>query len=159
MSETPGVGQGEHEHPLSEVRSPDVGRRNLDGARSVSESVQVAPHLTQPPTFAARDVLDDDAARPEGFDDVAEDEPQPGALSGKPGPFAGSGNVLAGEAAAEQSGAWEGTGCDVSNITDTPVHAGPVLREHGAAEGILLNLPNDGTEPGPLEAELQTANA
>ncbi len=141
------------------MRGTNVGRRNLDGARSVSESVQVTPHLTQPPTLAARDVLDDDDARPEGFNDVPEDEPQPGALAGEPGPFTGSGNVLAGKAAAEQLGAWEGTSCDVSNITDTPVHARPVLREHGAAKGILLNLPNDGTKPGPLEAELQTANA
>ena len=90
QSRAAGVAHGEHEDPLSAVGSADVGRRNLDGTRSVTESVQVRPHLAQPPFRARRDVLDDDGAGPELTDDAAELVPETGPCPGEPGSLAGS---------------------------------------------------------------------
>jgi len=46
---------------------------------------------------------------------------------------------------------------DLSDIVVTP-HVRPVLREHGPAKRIDLNLPAD-VEPGPREAEIEPADA
>lgn len=82
--------------------SPDVGGRQCDGARSVTESVQLGPHLTQPLFPPACNVLDDDDARVELPNDSGELDPQPGALSAESGPLARAADVLAWEAPADE---------------------------------------------------------
>jgi len=69
------VGHGEDEDPSSDMGSADVSRRKRESARSIASLPNVSEDEREPERCAARDVLDDDEARPELGDDAAELEP------------------------------------------------------------------------------------
>jgi hypothetical protein len=156
------MGVGHNEDSLSSVRSTDVMGAELERTRSVAESVQIPPHAAQIAALPARDVLDDDEGRREGFDDVAEDEPQAGALPVEASAETGSADVLTGEAAADDVDSRKRSCC--TNIGHAPVNVGPARREDAAAEGVDLHLPDDPVRDACLgergfKAKLQAADA
>jgi hypothetical protein len=97
------------------------------------------------------DVLDDNDARSDALDDLREREPEPGLRSGDASEVSGDGEILAGEASANNVNV--GPRSLVLDIFK-PLSVGPMLREHRATERIDLALPHDRPKPGPFEAEL-----
>lgn len=150
------VSVGNNEDAASSVGGAKVAGGNPQGARTVSELAEVPPHRGQPGPHAARDVLDDDEARPDERDDVREVVPEPRSGAAKPSLLAGAGDVLAGESSANNVNVRVAAG--LRDILE-PHDGGPVLREHAATEGIDLALPKDRPETGALEPELQAADA
>jgi hypothetical protein len=150
------VSVGHNEDSSAEVRRPDVGGRNCDGARSVSELAEVPPHRGQPGPHAARDVLDDDPRRPDLRDDPCKLEPEAGPLAADAFSGSGAADVLAWEASADEIDF--GPMASFRDIVK-PRDVGPMFREDGATERIDLALPDDRTEAGPFEAELQPTDS
>lgn len=146
---------GNNEDPTAKMGGSDVGGRKREGGGVVSEHVQLTPHRGQPTTCTRRDVLDDDEARADLIDDAREMPPEAGAGAADASPFSGAGDVLTGESSANNVNVR--IPARLGDIAES-LHVGPVFREHGAAKGIVLDLPGDGAEPGPLEAKLQAAD-
>lgn len=145
------------EDSSAEVRGADVGGRQLEGTASVSQVAELPPHRRQPSAhLGPGDVLDHDGLRSYSFDDASEVPPKRGPFPAEPSPGAGVGDVLAGEAAADEIHV--GIVPGARDIVE-PRDVGPVLREHRAAEWVDLALPDDVTETGLLKPELQSADA
>lgn len=105
-----------------------------------------------------RHVLDDNPARRDLLDDaeVLEDEPAP--VAREPGALASGAEVLAGEASAKHIDGREVVSADGADVVEA-LGVGPVSGEDVTTEGGALDLPDDGAEPGPLEAKLEAADA
>lgn len=152
-----GVGHRNDEHPLSSMGGAHIGSSDPRPLDVVPEVDEVADNVAQAPPKESAHVLDDDHPRPELADEPRVLAPESGAGSVESGPEPGVGHVLAGEAAAEHVDRSERCASDESDI-GVPLRGGPVPREHGTAVRIALDLPRDGPEPGPLEAELEPAD-
>lgn len=136
----------------------DIGGRNREGTGSVAPSPQVVPHTGQPPPSPRRDVLDDDPFGCELADDAIELDPESGAGSGSDASAAtGAADVLAGEAAADESNHGKLSCADRADIVE-PLCVGPLFCEHALTERISLDLPRDGPPERALEPELKTAD-
>ncbi len=146
---TVSVGNNEDSPPT--MGGSDVSGSKCDGAGSVTKHVQLVPDVRQPEPLAARDVLDDDEPRPHSPDDVGVVPPERRLLPANASLGSGAGDVLAGEASADEIHIGI-----VSRSRDIlePRDGGPVLREHAATEWVDLTLPEHRPEPGALEAEL-----
>ena len=131
----------------------DVCGRKREGTRSVADSVQVSPHLTQPALGARRDVFDDDPAWPEFADDSEILEPEAGPCAGEACAEAGATDILAGKAAADEVDGREVPSTGDADVDDASVDVGPVLCENLSTEVILLHLPDGFAEAGPFEPE------
>ena len=138
------------------MEGSDVGGSKCDGAGSVTEHVQLVPDVRQPEALAARDVLDNDEARPDLPDDVRVVPPERRLLPSDASLGSCARDVLTGEASADE--VHMGIVSRSRDILE-PRDGGPVLREHAAAEGIDLAVPEDRTEACALEAELEPADA
>jgi hypothetical protein len=148
-------GVGHDEDALSSVGRSDVCGGNPQGARSVSEHVQLVSDRTQPFTRTRRDVFDDDEARADLPDDAGEVVPEAGSRAAEPSALSGSADVLAREPSANKVNVRPASrGSDILE----PLDVGPVLRQHRTAERVQLALPEHRTEAGPFEAELKAAD-
>jgi hypothetical protein len=58
------LGVGQNEDPLSSVRSSAIVDADIDGARSISASLERPPQSAHPAARAGGDVFDEDGARP-----------------------------------------------------------------------------------------------
>jgi hypothetical protein len=83
------------------MRAAELPDTELEGNRTVTESVQIGPHTAQPTLPAAGDVLDDDDRGPQFFDDIAGGEPEARSLSVESPSASGAADVLAGESEGE----------------------------------------------------------
>lgn len=142
---------GNNKDALSPMHRANVGCGNPQGARSIAESRERFADCREPTACATGDVFDDDEARPNLADDSREVPPETAAGAPESSPSSCAGYVLAGEAPAEKIASW--VVAWLRDI-DEPRDAGPVLRQHGAAEWIDFNLKDDGPETSPLKAEL-----
>jgi hypothetical protein len=80
--------------------------------------------------------------------------PQAAARTREARALAGGGNILTRESATEQPYRLNCSTLD-SDFSDIliPPNIRPVFREHSTAVFVFLDLPQDRTEPGPLQAE------
>ncbi len=153
------VGVGNNEAPTAFVRRSDVGSSNDEGTGSIAESLEIVSHEREPPTATVGDVFDNDEPRPEFPDDAPKLVPEAGSLPGEPGSVSCDGDVLAGEAAADEVNGSKGSCARESNIRDAPIGIGPVPRKYAPAEVIRFHLPDHVADAGPFEAEFQAADA
>jgi len=124
---------------------------------SISPAANASSGGAEGRTEKGWDVLDDDISRFKLANDPSEFGPKTRALSVDPGSLAGDGEVLAGEASADEVDGGEVVGAGVSDVPE-PLGVGEVLGKDGAAVGVLLDLPGD-AHPCSLEAEVEAADA
>lgn len=101
--------------------------------------------------FPRGDVFDDDTGGAHLVDDSGVLEPEAGSISGKAGALSRGGNVLAGEASAEDIDGGKRRNSNCLNISKSP-RVGPVSRQYLQAKGIALDLPDHMPQAGGLEA-------
>lgn len=160
-SESDAVAVGHKEEPLSLVRGPDVSGLDEATLDPVTEPSEVTDNAVHPSRKERRNVLDDDEARAEFFDDARVLAPEAGAVAVDPGALAGVADVLARETAAEDVDGREraaGRNPGHRSYIDMPHRLRPVAREHAPAERVKFDLPDYGTEPGHLQAAFQPAD-
>lgn len=156
-----GIAKSDDEDSGSPMRCANVAGRHPQGADSIAESHDVVADVGEPAPGAGADVLDDDARGTRLLDDAAELAPQPGAAPPEAFSLAGGGDVLAGEAAADDDRPQGKESCssDESDIGRAPVCVGPVPREDLSAEGLALHLDDRRAEACALQAEFESADA
>lgn len=152
------VGVGHHEKPATTVRSSEILSSESEPDRIVPERGKVTEHDVEPAKSEVCDVFHDDEARSKLANDSRELEPKAAARTADANLLASLGDVLAGEPAADDIDGAELARPDRANVVES-LDVGPVLREDLAAELVALDLPEHGTESGPLEAEFESANA
>lgn len=153
-------GVGQQKDALASVRRSNVGCAETIPSRIVPERGQVTEHLGEVPSAARRHeprhVLHENEARSKQINDPSILAPERRAFASESCSLSGKGHVLAGESPADDIDGGEfasnGTHVVVSN------NVGPVLREHGAAERLPLNLPDNVTSRNALDAQLQPAD-
>ncbi len=154
-----GVGHCDKEQALSPVRRPDVAGAEHSPFARVPGPLEIADNVVQPARNERRHVFDDHAEGTELADDAGKLAPESRARPLKSGPRPGERDVLAGESSAENIRSRESCRSGSSDIGHAPVGLGPVPHQHVAAERIRFDLPKNGTEPRPFEAELEPPDA
>lgn len=149
-----GVGHGDHEESLPLVGRTDVGGAEPDGLHDETFAVEPGDNRVQPSPLERGDVLDDDPDGPHVTDESEVLEPEAGAGTMEPCSLPGVGQILAGEAAAQDVDGLEDGGVDGSDIV-VPPGLGPVPLEHREGERIDLDLPGHMTHAGELESGLE----
>lgn len=153
-----GVGHGDEEHALSEVRGSDVGGEDPGSLHRVTELGEPSGHHVQRPPQESADVLDDDGARADFLDEPRELVPETGSVSVESGASGvGLGEVLTGEPAGEDCHGRKICASDSSDI-GVPPHGGPVLRQHVAAERVGFDLVLDRPESGALQSQIEPSD-
>jgi len=131
------------------VRRANIVPLKRDRKARISEPSQVGAHGVDPSRGAAGDVLDDDPLGLERVNGASKRVPEAASSTAKASSLAGAGNVLAGEAAAEEIDGRKGRIRKIGCI-GVPRDGGPVLREHRATVGIDLTLPDGAGHAGAL---------
>jgi hypothetical protein len=150
-----GVGHGDHEESLPLVGRTDVGGAELDGLHDETFAVEPGDNRVQPSPLERGDVLDDDPDGSQLTDEAEVFEPEAGARTVESGSLPGVGQILAGEAAAQDVDGLEDGGINGSDI-GVPPGLGPMPLEHRKGERVDLDLPDHVTHAGELEAGLET---
>lgn len=65
---------------------------------------------------------------------------------------------MAGESSTDHVHSFEVVSADRLHVIE-PLSVGPVLRQHGSAIGIFLDLPDDRPQAGAFQPQLQAADA
>jgi hypothetical protein len=152
------TGVGHEEDSLSDVRSSDVARADAD-VEHVTTPSEPTCNLVQPARQKRRHVFGDDDPRAEFFDDAEHLEPEARLLAREAGSGSADRDVLAGKSSAEDVDRSESCRSGFADVDDRAVCVRPVLREDAAAERILLDLPEDGTQAGPFQSELEPSHS
>ncbi len=152
------LGVGNHEHAGALVGCAKVASRNRDRKARIAEPFQFSAHGIDPLGGAAPDVLDDDPARTALCNDASELIPEAALSTSEASPSARAADVGAWEASADQIHGNESCRADAAHVF-IPLHLGPVLGEHAAAERVDLDLEHGRAKPRPLEATLEAADA
>ncbi len=158
-------GVGHEPDALSQMRCPELSSRLARPLRVIPCFGQVSENSSDRASVPALPfpgeegghVLHDDVWGSKLANDPGELGPKTRAGAVDPGSPAGGAEVLAGEAAADEVDGVEVPGSDLSHVLE-PGGVGKVPGEDGSAVGVLLDLPVD-PHPGPLEAEVESADA
>lgn len=137
------------EEAFSSVRRADVGRGDDASVNGVPEAVEIGDNAIQPARNERRDVLDNDDARPELRNDPRVLEPQARPCAFQARALARLGNVLAGEASANEVHGSKIVPSYMSNVPEA-LGARPVPRKHCAAPPIAFHLPHRTADASPL---------
>lgn len=153
-------GVGQQKDAFASVRRSNVGCAETIPLRIVPERGQVTEHFGEVPSAARRHeprhVLHEDEARSKQINDPSILAPERRALAAESCSLSGEGYVLAGESPADHIDGGEFASDGAHVVISNSV--GPVLREHGAAERLSFDLPNNATSRGVLDAQLQSTN-
>ena|SRR6266481_155110 len=130
------LGVAQNPDPVPLVRCPECPSTHHDRPAGVACSFQRSKYAVRPSSSQIRNVLNEEPVGPDFADDPEHLPPQPAAFPGKSRPSACDGNVLAGEAAADEVDLW----CECFNVfSGQPVNVWmygnrwPVPGEHAAA--------------------------
>lgn len=151
------TGVGNDPDAVPPVRGAKGACRKAVPLRVIPERGQVPENNPESSRKESCDVLHNDVAGSKFANDsgVLRPKTRPGA--GEPCTLPGEGEILAGEPAADDIDGGEVVGADVAHV-GVPFGVGEVVGEDGSAEGVELDLPC-GSHPGPLEPEVEAADA
>lgn len=152
------TGVGHEEEPLATMRRADVGGGDDATLHAIPGGVEVGNNSVQPARNECRNVLDDDRAGSQFFDDAEVLAPEAGARAVEAGVSPGNADVLAWESTTNHLHGLQVVGADVAHVRVT-LRVWPMHGEHAAAPRVKLDLPRDRPEPSPLKAKLQPADA
>lgn len=127
-----------------------------DPSPSIRPAANASSGSAEGGTEKGWNVLDDDVSRSKLANNPSELGPKTRAGAVDPGSLAGDGEVLAGEASADEVDGGEVMGANLSDILES-LGVGEVLSEDGSTVGIDLDLPSD-PHAGSLEAESKAAD-
>lgn len=145
-----GVAHGKHEGSEASVRCPHIRSSEAPGLDPVAKGQEIVLHTGQPRSLARGDVFDDDAEGSQFVDDPGVLKPQSGSVSAETDAFAGGGDILAGEASAEDVDGGKVGSSNCLHIGKSP-RFGPVPRQHLQAKRIALDLPDHLAQAGSLK--------
>lgn len=151
------TGVGHEEEPLATMRRADVGGGDDATLHAIPGGVEVGNNSVQPARNECRNVLDDDRAGSQFFDDAEVLAPEAGARAVEAGVSPGNADVLAWESTTNHLHGSQVVRADVAHVRVT-LRVGPVHREDAATPRVQLDLPRDRAEPGPLKAKLEASD-
>lgn len=153
-----GVGQlRDEEESFSPVGRADVLGRDDSTKDAITELLEPTDNDVHPSCNKRRHVFNDDEPRPDLFDDAPVLEPQPGSFTVEAGAVAGDADVLARESSANKVNVREVVAADRFDICE-PLGVREVHGEHAPRERIDLDLPHDGPDASPRQAEFNPAD-
>jgi len=145
---------GHDPDPLSSVRGPDRPSTHHKRPDGVSFSLQVRADSVNPSSAESTDVLSEDPTGSKLFHKPGELAPKPRSGPFDSCPFAGDGDVLAGESPNNGVGSHpsQRLGCELSDIFPDG-DSGPVVGEDFSGEGFDLTEPDGAEVSGRFEPE------
>jgi hypothetical protein len=152
-------GVGHDEDSLSSMRGTHVACAKSRPLRIVPELGKVSENSACSPSKESCDIFNDHVLRSKLANDSSKLEPQSAPRALEPGAFAGHADILTGESAADEIDGSESCRAGAGDIDDGSIGVGPVLREDASRKIVDLDLPDDVTQSGPFEAELESAHA
>jgi hypothetical protein len=158
-------GVGHHEDAVPLVRGADGGSRYAVPLRVIPARGQLAENTSKPSSQESCNVLQHNDSRSKRANDAEGVEEETGARAVEAGSVAGDGEVLAGEAAADDVDGVESPRAlvrfdlrgEVSDVLPASC-MGPVPFEDAVAERIDLDLPRGAPAGRALDAKLKSAD-